>query len=131
MANINKYFNILPKYLCCSNFYYRIKTTVLELLIMCNGLGIFSHSIINHLHNFAITVNMYILTQNSANSELSLPPFGRHNLIEQSSRSLLISHSLVSCMNIHWVCLESGPWKLSSHVNGITDILAGHSLDVS
>ena len=46
---------------------------VLELLIMYNGLRISCHSIINHFHNFAITVNMCTLAENSVLSKLTLP----------------------------------------------------------
>ena len=41
---------------------------MLELLIMCNGLGVSYHSVIN---NFAITVNLFTLTENSALSKLN------------------------------------------------------------
>ena len=37
----------------------------MELLIICNGLGISCYSIINYFHNPAITVNMCILVENS------------------------------------------------------------------
>ena len=44
--------------------------SVLEFIIMCNGLGISCHSIIKHLNNFTLTVNMYTLTENGAHSKL-------------------------------------------------------------
>ena len=62
-------------------------------IIMCNGLGIYCHSIISHLHHFAITVNICTLAQNSVLSKLCFPPFGSHHLIEQPPRSSLISQS--------------------------------------
>ena len=48
---------------------------MLERLIMCNGLGISCHSIINHLHNFTITVNMRTHADNSAHSKLTLASY--------------------------------------------------------
>ena len=53
-------------------FSHEKSCAILELLIMCNGLGISCRSIISHLHNFATTVNKCILTDNSAYSKLTL-----------------------------------------------------------
>ena len=63
----------------------------LELLITCNGLGIFCHSIINHFHNVAITVNLCTFRENSALSKLKLwlPPFNSCYLTEQCPRTPL------------------------------------------
>ena len=41
-----------------------------EILIMCNGLGIYCIAMFTHFHNFAITVNMCTLADNSALSKL-------------------------------------------------------------
>ena len=78
---------------------------------MCNGLGISCHFIINHLHNFAAIANIYVHLhgiQPIPNFKLWLPRFGSYHPIEQPSRSTLISHSCMTCMNKYWICPERG-----------------------
>ena len=96
-----------------SLFHNCINTVMLELLIMGSGLGIPCHSIINHFHNFTITVNMCTLTENAAlyKLELGLSPFRSCYLIEHFPRSPLRVY--YQCMFMYDITewYERGPWR--------------------
>ena len=104
-------FHVLPGYLC--QFFF-LKTEMLELLIMCNGLGISCHSIINHFHDVAVTVNICTLTDNSALSKLGTSHHSVATTWLKRFQGSFSGHG--QCMFMHDIIECNGPWRLFNHV---------------